>query len=63
MNEMTTDEKRMCRRELINWHLQNKGNNFRTPEFALRDLLFLVRNGEMYRYGQELRLYAQNIEN
>ncbi len=54
---MTREEMRFCRRELINWYLQNPGNNFRIPEFALRDFLFLVRNGEVYRYGKELNLY------
>ena len=51
--EFTISEMRMCRRELINYHLQNA----RITVFFLRDIKFLVRNGEMYRYGQELRVY------
>lgn len=57
MENMTHDEMRLCRRELINYHLQNTVPNMRTTVFVLRDIKFLVRNGEIYRYGQELKAY------
>jgi hypothetical protein len=49
----TADEMRATRRELINYHLQNA----RVTVFFLRDVKFLVRNGESYRYGFELKRY------
>lgn len=58
---MTTDEKRFLRRELINYYLQNlpyplcKSDN----PFFLRDLMFLVRNSESYRYNQSLNIYSK----
>lgn len=50
---MDKSEMRFLRRELINYHLQNA----RVTVFFLRDVKFLVRNGEVYRYGRELRAY------
>ena len=55
---MTHDEKRLCRRELINWHLQHEFTRHgKDNPFYLRDIKFLVRNGEVYRYGETLNVY------
>lgn len=62
---MDTEEKRFLRRELINYYLQRialkDSNNFHNADFILRDLKFLVRNGEVYRYGLTLAVYSQYV--
>lgn len=59
---MTIQEKRFLRRELINWHLQNNDYANRPDNaFRLHDLKFLVRNGEVYRYGVTLAIYSQYV--
>lgn len=64
-NLMEHDEKRFLRRELINYYLHQialgEGNNFHNRHFILRDLKFLVRNGEVYRYGVTLATYSQFV--
>lgn len=58
---MTHDEMRFLRRELINYHLQNYhlqvAPSCQSGVFRLRDIKFLVRNGEVYRYGHKLNLF------
>lgn len=55
---MTTDEKRACRRELINKVL-HLGHMFKyAPQFTFPEISYIVRREELYRYNQSLNIYS-----